>query len=204
MACRDAKGRVVNNVRQDLPMEDGPLHVLNIVRLADHPQLVANGAAGRLGIVSQVRQLDDGTVRYDVKHLHHEDLDIVPGIYDPEMLVYTGETATLEQANHMPAGLHARDYVVVHTDCHIPEIAGRTVLVDGGISEDDNGDPLVQVWSEELKEYFSAPPRFLTPTGERMPPPPVPRRVNSVRISRDGALLGTTTFTIVEDLDSLQ
>jgi hypothetical protein len=185
-------------------MDDQRLRVLDIVRLLDHPNLIADGSAGRLGIVSLVRQMDDGSFRYEVMNLFEEDLDLVPGIYDADMLAGTGDTASLEQVDFMPPGLHVRDLVTVGPDCDEPDLVGHTVLVDGGVSEDEHGHPLVGVWCEQLQEAFSIPPRFLTPTGVRLEPAPLGRRVTSTRVTEGGEAVGTSAYTVVDDLDNLR
>jgi hypothetical protein len=70
--------------------------VLDIVRLAQHPNLVADGSAGRLGVVVCIRGYDDGSFRYVVSNTEDTDNADVTGIYYEEMLTATGEVCAPE------------------------------------------------------------------------------------------------------------
>ena len=186
--------------------------VLDIVRLAQHPNLVADGSAGRLGVVICIRGYDDGSFRYVVSNTEDTDDADVAGIYYEEMLTATGERCAPEMFA-LPAGFQVRDVAIVAIDCprsrqgrwlgraRRHDFAGRTVVIRGNDYVDRHGRVVLGVWCEELGEYDSVPVTFLTRTGQRLPPRPLGERMESTRVSQEGKVLGTSSYRLIDDLD---
>jgi hypothetical protein len=186
--------------------------VLDIVRLAQHPNLVADGSAGKLGVVTCIRAYDDGSFRYVVSNTDDTDDSDVAGIYYEEMLAATGERCAPEMFA-LPAGFQVRDVAMVAIDCpRSPQgrwlgrarrhhFAGRTVVIRGNDYVDRHGRVVLGVWCEELAEYDLVPVSFLTRTGERLPPRPLGERTESTRVSQEGKVLGTSSYRLIDDLD---
>jgi hypothetical protein len=186
--------------------------VLDIVRLAQHPNLVADDSANRLGVVVCIRGYEDRSFRYVVSNTEDTDDADVAGIYYEEMLTATGKRCARE-VFALPAGFQVRDVAMVSIDCprsrqgrwlgraRRHHFAGRTVETSGNHSVDRHGRVVLGVWCEELNEYDSVPVAFLTRTGERLPPRPLGQRMESTRVSQEGTVLGTTSYWLIDDLD---
>jgi hypothetical protein len=73
------------------------------------------------------------------------------------------------------------------------------VIAESSIPEDD--EVLFAVWVEAVGEIFMVRPRFLTSTGERMPPPQPGRIASSTRVDERGRVLGRETYVIVDQVE---
>jgi hypothetical protein len=58
-------------------MSDPLFLVLDIARMSQHPSLVADGSAGRRGVVTGIRGYGDGTFRYVVSSTQETNADNV-------------------------------------------------------------------------------------------------------------------------------
>jgi hypothetical protein len=146
--------------------------ILDFVRIAQHPSLVADGSAGKDGVVTGMRGYDDGSFRYKVSSIEDSNVDDMAGIYDEDMLTPTGKRSGLELFT-LPAGFRVRDIATVLIACPDTDLAGRTVEITDGRVDEELGTPVLGVWCAELREAADLPIAFLRSTGERLPPSPL-------------------------------
>lgn len=173
--------------------------VLDIVEIGNDPVLAAPGLSGRQAVVTQIRLYADGDVRYSVGS--HTDDDEVGGLYDEEDLHAVGERASIDRFR-VPGPFRERELVVISADCDEPEIAGRRGEITSGYWAVDKHEELhLGVWVKELGLLYDVEARFLTATGERLPPPAAGRPAKSTRVSEDGDVLGTTGYVIIDDIE---
>jgi hypothetical protein len=173
--------------------------VLDFVRMAQHPSLVADGSAGKRGVVTSIRGYDDGSFRYVVSSTEDSNIDDVAGIYDEDLLTPTGERGAPERFA-LPAGFRVRDVATVSIDCPETDLAGRTVEITDGHVDDETGTAVLGVWCEQLGEAADLPVAFLTATGERLPPSPLGEPTGSIQVSGAGEFLGSSNYVLIDDL----
>jgi hypothetical protein len=178
----------------------GPRHaVLDVVQIADHPILAEQGLPGQLGVVLTIRRYPEGHYRYSVGSAIDDEDDEVPGIYDEEHLLPTGQRSDASRFGP-PAPFRLRDVVQISDQCEDEEGRGHTGVIDGAYAPDSSG-AAVGVWIETLGESVIVDVGHLTQTGERLPPPPLNREATSTQVSTDGQVIGHSSYVIVDDID---
>ncbi|GEM_PF-5686982 len=176
-------------------MTEPRFKILDIVQIGDHPTLAAAGLTGQHGAIDQIREHPGPHFHYSVRSLVDDD-DEIGGLYSEENLLPTGDRASTDRFA-LPGGFRVREIVQVSADCEVPQVAGRTGVVDGTYT----GDGGVGIRIEELDDSVIVQPRFLTPTGDRLPAPEAGRAGFSTQVTVDGQIRGQTTYIIVDDVD---
>jgi hypothetical protein len=174
--------------------------VLDIVLVPEHPRPVGDRSVGRRGLVTGIRGYDIGSVRYEVASMDDANVDDVAGIYDEDTLLPTGERGAVELFE-LPAGFRVREIATVSVDCPDADFSGRRVEISAGHDDDKTGTAVLGVWCEELGEGAYLPASYLTRTGGRLPPGARGRRVESAEVSRDGELLGSSSYVMLDEID---
>lgn len=170
--------------------------ILQVVQIADHPDLASHGLAGQAGCITQIREYPGPLFRYSVRGPDPADDDEVSGLYNEQHLEPTGQTAPAELFA-LPGGFREGEIVWIAADCGVPEAAGRTGTVDGTYTPAGG----LGIWLGDLGDSVIVAPPFVTSTGQRVPPRPVPRSGHSTRVGTGGQITGRTTYMIVDDLD---
>lgn len=176
-------------------MAEPLFRILDIVQIGDPPVLVKAGLSGQRGTVTQIREHPGPRFRYCVRSLVDDD-EAVPGLYEEEDLLPTGERASTDLFA-LPGGFRIREIVQVSATCDNAEVAGRLGVVDGGYT----GEGGLGIWIEEIGETVVVQPRFLTATGDRMPAPSIRRHARSTQVSVDGQVTGHSSYTVVDDVE---
>jgi hypothetical protein len=164
------------------------------VQIGDRPRLAAAGLTGQRGAITQIREHPGTRFRYSVRSLVDDD-DEIGGLYSEEDLLPTGERASPARFA-LPGGFRIREIVQVSATYEDPEIAGRTGVLDGT----HTGEGGIGVRIEELDESIIVHPRFLTPTGDRLPAPHVGRAASSTQLSVHGQIRGQASYVIVDEI----
>lgn len=149
------------------------------------------GLAGKQAVVLVVRRLDDDTHLYELMSRDRDEAD-VGGVYEEDTLAATGHRASVADVTFLPVGFREGDVAVVAADYTEDDLAGRVVHLDFYAEEDDDGQLRVAVWCPELDGAFDVPPEALALTGDRVPPPPLGRRVESMSAG--------ASFVVVDDV----
>jgi hypothetical protein len=178
-------------------MKQPRFHVLDIVEIGDHPTLAKDGLVGLRGAVTQVRRYPGGRFQYGLGDVDHG--VEVGGLYDEENLLPTGQRATIDLFR-LPGPFRVRDVVTISDTCDQAEIAGKTGVVEYCDWSDD-GESGPAIWVEELQLVFQVEPRFLSPTGERLSPPPLGRTATSTRVDVSGHVLGQVKYVIEDEIE---
>jgi hypothetical protein len=175
-------------------MAEPRFEILEIVQIGDQPRLAASGLTGQRGAITQIREHPGPRFRYSVRSLVDDD-DGIGGLYAEEDLLPTGERAS-PALFALPGGFRIREIVQVSATYEVPEVAGRTGVVDGTYT----GEGGIGIRIEEFDESVTVDPRLLTPTGDRLPAPQAGRAASSIQVSADGQIRGQTTYTVVDEV----
>jgi len=170
-------------------MQKQQFRVLDVVRISSHGSLVTAGVAGKEAVVTLIRDMDDGTYRYEVISRTREGDETVSGIYLSDDLAATGERASVEEVSFLPRGMRPGDVATVAIDYPEYELAGKRVELSATVTEDEEGGHLIGVWCPDIDEYLYLPGGVLHLTGEWLPPAPTGRRVGSLQVNEEGKVL---------------
>ena len=149
----------------------------------------------RKGTVIQVRQYEATRFVYTVAPL---DPNEVATVFDEDDLVPTTERSAAETFTTF-GRFRTRDIVRVSSTSPTTEVAGRTGVVHGGWPDDDSW---LLVWIDDLEEVWAIAATDLIPTGNRLPPGGR-RTAHSLKVSQEGAVLGSDAYVVLEDVDDL-
>lgn len=150
-----------------------------------------------LAVVVEIRQLMDDTIQY-LSSPWDVGATAIVGIHSGGELAATGRRADSSRWA-LPSGLHVRDRVTISRDfTDEPGVAGTTVTVTDEW-DDDSGESVIDVWSDELGSIVSVPLWAVGLPGARLPPDPVPRRVDTLGLDANGQLAQTGAYFIVLD-----
>jgi hypothetical protein len=174
--------------------------VLDTVEIAPLGPFVTSGLAGKRGTVLSVRRYPSGAHRYAIGCVPGERDYDVPGIYSEEYLRPTGQRAEAEAYGPVPP-FRLRDVVRISDDCDIEEARGHSGHIDSAYDHEPDESPTLGVWVDDLDELCAIDVRYLTRTGERLPPPPRESSGMSKLVSTAGEVTGHTDFVIVDDIE---
>jgi hypothetical protein len=153
-----------------------------------------------IGTVHQVRYYPSRGYRYAVSH------DELGGVLDEAMLAATGERDTVDSFWYPP--LRKGDVVLISTGYPKPKWHGYIATVEdcGDENGNDSYGLAIAVGPDPKRggmrmKYRTLETRYLIPTGERIPPQPVPRPVTTWRANGAKGLHPTHEFSIIDDID---
>jgi hypothetical protein len=169
--------------------------VLDIVRIGYHGDA---GESTNLGTIHEIRYYRDRGYRYAVSGDEG-------GIVDDAHLAPTGRRDTADTFWQPP--LRSGD--VVEIAAHYPKEKWRGYFgtVESSVEGLDGVYGIAIALSGALTsrgpkiEYREVNQRYLVPTGECIPAPPVPRPVTTWRANGDKGLRPTHEFSIIDDID---
>ena len=170
--------------------------VLDVVRISydGDPEL-----SDDLGTVDEIRYYRDRGYRYGVDH------DELGGILDEAMLAPTGQRDTIDSFWHSP--LRKGDVVEISAKYPKPKWHGYFATVEHCYEGDaDSYGVAISVGTERkgggiTMKYRDIQARYLIPTGDRIPPAPVPRPATLWLANGHKGLRPMWEFSIIDDVD---
>jgi len=155
---------------------------------------------GGLGVVREVRRYEDGSYRYGIAPLDPENIE-VGGIYGESQLAATGQKVTLD---HFWSGaIRIRDVVRIADTHPKSKLRGRYAEVIDEVTPDGRYTVLFRsIRKNRVRTRCrDVSARHLEPTGDRMPPEPVPRP--SITVTHDGDHLNLRPWHEYDILDEI-
>jgi len=153
-----------------------------------------------LGVVREVQRYEDGSYRYGIEPLDPENMEI-GGLYGETQLAGTDQKVTL--AHFWSGAIRIREVVRIADTHPKPKLRGRYAEVIDEVIPDARYTVLFRrIHGNRVRTRCrDVSARHLEPTGDRMPPEPVPRP--SITVTHDGDHLNLRPWHEYDVLDEI-